>query len=297
MTHTSVLLHECIESLSLKEGMTVVDGTFGAGGHSRRIAEVIGSKGQLVAFDADKSVFSDEKQNMLLSLTRFISVAENFRNIDEVLTRFNILTIDAALFDLGLSSTQLEVSGRGFSFQRDEPLTMTFVEKPEQGQTTAEEIVNHWSEESIATILKGFGEERFAGRIARGIVETRMKSPITRTSELVEIIRLYIPARFRNGKTHFATQTFQALRMAVNDELGVITAGVEGALKHITTGGRIAVISFHSVEDRVVKQLFRRLADEGTVLPITKKPIVPSESEIKANPRSRSAKLRVIQKI
>jgi 16S rRNA (cytosine1402-N4)-methyltransferase len=297
MTHTSVLLHECIESLALKEGMTVVDGTFGAGGHSRRIAEVIGKKGQLIAFDADKSVFSEAKQNALLTLTRFVPVAENFRNIDEVLGRLSISGIDAALFDLGLSSTQLEVSGRGFSFQRNEPLTMTFVEKPKEGETTAGEIVNHWSEESIATILKGFGEERFAGRIARGIVETRKKSPITSTSELVEIIRSYIPARFQKGKTHFATQTFQALRMAVNDELGVITAGIEGALTHMTTGGRIAVISFHSVEDRVVKQLFRRLADEGTVLAITKKPIVPTESEIKANPRSRSAKLRVVQKI
>lgn len=297
MTHTSVLLQESIESLSLKEGMTVVDGTFGAGGHSRRIAERIGKKGQLIAFDADKGVFSEEKRKALESLTRFTPVAENFRTINEALPRLGISTIDAALFDLGLSSTQLEVSGRGFSFQRDEPLLMTFVEKPKEGETTAAEIVNHWSEESIATILKGFGEERFAGRIARGIVETRKKSPIMSTFDLVEIIRSYTPVRFQKGKTHFATQTFQALRMAVNDELGVIRAGIEGALAHMTTGGRIAVISFHSVEDRTVKQLFRRLADEGTVLLVTKKPVAPTESEIKANPRSRSAKLRVIEKI
>jgi len=277
--------------------MTVVDATFGAGGHSRLIAETIGKKGQLIAFDADQSVFSPEKQNALLALTRFIPVAENFRTIDEALERLSIPGIDAALFDLGLSSTQLEVSGRGFSFLRDEPLLMTFVEKPGEEETTAAEIVNHWSEESIATILRGFGEERFAGRIARGIVETRKKSPITSTTELVETIRAYIPARFQKGKTHFATQTFQALRMAVNDELGVIKAGIEGAYKHLTTGGRIAVISFHSVEDRMVKQLFRKMIDEGAAIAVTKKPLVPNASEIKANPRSRSAKLRVIQKI
>lgn len=297
MAHVSVLLNECIESLTLKEGMTVIDATFGAGGHSRRIADRIGISGHLIAFDADKKVFSEEKVAELSKITQFTPVVKNFRNIDATIKRFKIHEVDAALFDLGLSSTQLESSGRGFSFLRDEPLLMTFIEKPTREDTTAEEIVNHWSEESIATILKGFGEERFAGRIARGIVETRKKSPITRTTELVEIIRSYIPARFQKGKTHFATQTFQALRMATNDELGVITAGIEGVLAHMAVGGRIAVISFHSVEDRAVKQLFRRLADEGVVMQITKKPIVPTAAEIKENPRSRSAKLRVVQKI
>ena len=297
MAHTSVLLNECIGSLSLREGMTIVDGTFGAGGHSRRIAEEIGLRGRLVSFDADLSVFTEEKLEDLARLTHFTPIVENFRNVAEALTKREVSSIDGALFDLGLSSTQLEESGRGFSFQRNEPLAMTFTHEPKEGDTTAAEIVMHWSEETLVTIFKGFGEERFARSIAKGIVAARKTAPITTTGELVEIIRISTPGWYHRGRTHFATQTFQALRMAVNDELGAIEAGIRGALGHMAPGGRIAVISFHSIEDRAVKQLFRVLKEEGSVAFITKKPIIPSAAELKANPRARSAKLRVVEKI
>lgn len=297
MAHKSVLLNECIESLLLHEGMTVLDATFGAGGHSRRIAEEIGAKGHLIAFDADASVFSEEKLQELGRLTQMTHVTENFRNIGETLKRLDISRVDAALFDLGLSSTQLEESGRGFSFQRSEPLEMTFKHKPEVGDTTAAEIVTHWSQETIATILKGFGEERFARSIAKGIVEARKVHTITTTGELVEVIRTSTPGWYHRGRTHFATQTFQALRMAVNDELSVIELGIRGVFEHMTSGGRIAVISFHSIEDRVVKQLFRSMKEEGVANFITKKPIISNEIELKVNPRARSAKLRVVEKI
>jgi 16S rRNA (cytosine1402-N4)-methyltransferase len=297
MAHKSVLLNECIESLLLHEGMTVLDATFGAGGHSRRIAEGIGSNGHLIALDADASVFSEAKLQELGRLTRMTHVAENFRNIGETLKRLDISSVDAALFDLGLSSTQLEESGRGFSFQRMEPLEMTFKHKPEEGDTTAAEIVTHWSQETIATILKGFGEERFARSIAKGIVAQRKVHPITTTGELVEVIRVSTPGWYHRGRTHFATQTFQALRMAVNDELGAIESGIRGVFEHMAEGGRIAVISFHSIEDRAVKQLFRSMKEEGVVNFVTKKPIIPNAAELKENPRARSAKLRVVEKI
>lgn len=295
--HKSVLLNECIESLSLHEDMTVLDATFGAGGHSRRIAEVIGTLGHLIAFDADASVFSEDKLQELGHLTKITNIAENFRTISETLKRLDITSIDAALFDLGLSSTQLEESGRGFSFQKSEPLEMTFKHKPEEGDTTAAEIVTHWSQETIATILKGFGEERFARSIAKGIVEQRKVQPITTTGELVEVIRISTPGWYHHGRTHFATQTFQALRMAVNDELGAIESGIRGALEHMSPDGRIAVISFHSIEDRAVKQLFRSMKEDNLVRFVTKKPITPSAAELKVNPRARSAKLRVVEKI
>lgn len=297
MAHTSVLLHEAIESLALREGVTVVDATFGAGGHSARIAEVIGKKGHLIAFDADASVFHEAKRKELERLTTFTPVVSNFRHASDMLKQLNVASIDAALFDLGLSSTQLEESGRGFSFQRDEPLAMTFKEKPEEGDTTAAQIVNHWSELSIATILKGFGEERFARSIAKGIVNARKIADFQTTKELLDVIRSNTPVWYHHGRTHFATRTFQALRMAANDELGAIESGIRGGVEHLTSGGRIAAISFHSIEDRAVKQLFRALKEEGVVKFVTKKPILPSEGELETNPRARSAKLRVVEKV
>lgn len=293
--HKSVLLQESITSLNLHDGSIVVDGTFGAGGHSTAIARIIGKTGTLISFDADKSVFSEEKVQELERLTTFISVVDNFRNVDEALKH---LEIDGALFDLGLSSTQLEVSGRGFSFQRDEPLQMTFKNDPDEseGDVTASVILNNWSEDSIATILKGFGEERFARSIAQGIVLQRAESLIESTKELVEIIEASTPKWYQRGRTHVATRTFQALRMAVNDELGAVAQGLTSAFAHIKSGGRLSVISFHSLEDRVVKHLFRNLIEKGEAIRVTKKPTIPSDEELKENPRARSAKLRVIEK-
>lgn len=297
MTHKSVLLQEIIESLNLHKGGTYVDGTFGAGGHSRQIARIIGKEGHLISFDQDETVFNEDIVRAISKDTRFTPIVENFGNVKAALDARNIQRINGATFDLGLSSTQLEESGRGFSFQRDEPLWMTFKHAPKGEDVTALDIVNHWSEESIATIFKGFGEERFARSIARGIVEARSIGTINTTHELVEIIRTHTPGWYQHGRTHFATRTFQALRMAVNDELGVIERGIRGVFECLTPKGRIAVISFHSIEDRLVKQLFRDMKMQGLIEIITKKPIVPSEAELKENPRARSAKLRVIEKL
>lgn len=296
MTHTSVLLHEVIESLAPTAGGVFVDATFGGGGHSRHIASLIGHKGLLIAFDADEDVFSDVVVSELRMLSKFLPIPSNFRTMGAELAKHPGIVVDGAIFDLGLSSTQLEASGRGFSFQRDEPLQMTFRSAPGRIDVTAERVVNEWSEESIATILRGFGEERFARSIAKKIVAVRAVHPILSTTQLVEVIHQSTPAWYQRGRTHFATRTFQAIRMAVNDELGAITEGIEGILPFLRVGGRIAVISFHSIEDRLVKQCFRKLAADGVVSPVTKKPITPSSDELNKNPRARSAKLRVIEK-
>ena len=292
--HVSVLLQPSIEALNLKPGMTVLDGTFGAGGHSRAIAKVIGKKGTLVSLDVDKDVFSKEKVEELERLTTFTPIVVNFKNAEEALKH---LDFDAALFDLGLSSTQLEQSGRGFSFQKDEPLLMTFKSQPTEEDVTAFTIVNDWREDTLATIFKGFGEERFAKRIASSIAHERKLGPIARTSQLVDIILAATPAWYHRGRTHPATRIFQALRMAANDELGAIEKGLATTLERITVGGRLAVISFHSIEDRKVKQLFKAFVAEGRAKAITKKPIIGSDEELEVNPRARRAKLRIIERV
>ena len=297
MSHVSVLLQPSIDALNLAKGMTVVDGTYGGGGHSRAIAKVIGKSGRLIAFDADAAVFADEKTKEIEALTKFTRVTENFRTMKAVLTRLEVAEIDGALFDLGLSSTQLEASGRGFSFQKDEPLLMTFKKAPSEDDVTTKVIVNTWKPETIATVLQGFGDERYGWRIAEGIVAARKIGEITTTFQLVEIIKQSTPTGYHHGKTHFATRTFQALRMAVNDELGAIEKGIEGAFAKLKVGGRIAVISFHSIEDRLVKQLCKKHVEEGSAKAIFKKPLTPDDDELMVNPRARSAKLRVIEKI
>ena len=298
MPHVSVLSQEIIAALHPRKGGVFVDGTFGGGGHSRLLAKLIGKSGRLISFDADSTVFNPAIVKELNGYTTFTPVVSNFRNMGDELHSMGIEAIDGSVFDLGLSSTQLEESGRGFSFMRDEPLGMTFSVSPLEGETTAESIVNHWKEETIAVILKGFGEERFARAIAKGIVEGRKAGPITTTGALTEIIRKCTPSWYRNGKTHFATKTFQALRMATNDELGAIEAGITAVVPYLAPKGVIAVISFHSLEDRLVKTLFRRFEKEDKSLTIlTKKPLVPSEGEVRANPRSRSAKLRIAEKV
>src|SRR3989344_1986999 len=283
--HKSVLLHEVIESLAPQAGGIFVDATFGGGGHSRQLASIIGEKGLLIALDADEKVFSDARVDEIRALTSFIPIVSNFRNIGEVLKEHEGQKIDGVLFDLGLSSNQLEESGRGFSFQRDEPLTMTFAHDPKGDDVTAESVVNQWSEESLATIFRGFGEERFARSIAKHIVEARGVSPITTTKQLVEVIHQSTPSWYQRGRTHFATRVFQAIRMAVNDELGAIESGINGMLPYLRSGGRIAVISFHSIEDRLVKQMFRNLVLKGQVHAVTKKPIIPNAAELEMNPR------------
>ena len=280
MKHRPVLLNEVIEGLNLKEsgGQVVLDATFGGGGHSREILfRYPGTK--IIAIDEDEEVTAEKG----ISLHH-----ENFRNLDKVL---GDRKVDAILFDLGFSSDQLESSGRGFSFLKDEPLLMTMNEKAD---LTAEVIVNNWSEENLADIIYGYGEERYARRIARAITEQRAKQPIKTTGELVEVIQDAVP---RKGKIHPATRTFQALRIAVNDELGALKEGLEKGFQALAPGGRLAVIAFHSLEDRIVKKFCIKKREENKAILINKKPITASNEEIKNNIRSRSAKLRIIKKI
>lgn len=292
--HKSVLLNETIEGLNLEKGGNVLDATFGGGGHSLEILKRYKNV-KVVAMDQDKGVWEVAKDKFKDLNIKFYN--ENFRNLDKALKNEGIREVDAVLFDLGLSSDQLESSLRGFSFMKDEPLLMTMKEDPLKADLTAKDIVNSWSEENLEKIIRGYGEENFAGRIARGIVEARKIKEIESTLELVEIIRNVVPAFYRKGKTHFATKTFQAIRMAVNDELGALKEGLEKGVRVLKSGGRIGVISFHSGEDRVVKRFFIQKVKEGIIKLINKKPIIPSKSELKENKRARSAKLRIIEKI
>ncbi|PIZ85308.1 16S rRNA (cytosine(1402)-N(4))-methyltransferase [Candidatus Nomurabacteria bacterium CG_4_10_14_0_2_um_filter_33_9] len=220
-----------------------------------------------------------------------------------------MVRFDAIIFDLGLSSDQLENSGRGFSFMKDEPLLMTMKENPSLDDLTAIDIVNSWGEESLVDIIYGYGEERFSRRIAKGIIEARKKNNIKTTFDLVKIIGDSVPSAYKRQRIHFATRTFQALRIAVNDELGALKVGLEKGFEILKKparphdslgaggGGRMSVISFHSLEDRIVKRFFRDKKEKSEAILINKKPIIPKEEEIKNNGRSRSAKLRVLEKI
>ena len=209
--------------------------------------------------------------------------------------------VDGIIFDLGLSSDQLENSGRGFSFMKDEPLLMQMKnsgkENPSLEDTTAKEVVNTWEEKSLADIIYGYGEERYSRRIAKAIVEARKSGEIKTTFDLVKIIESAVPAVYKRGRLHYATRTFQALRIAVNDELGVLKEGLEKGFNALKKGGRMSVISFHSLEDRITKKFFKELEKEKKAKLINKKPILAGDEELKNNPRSRSAKLRILEKI
>ncbi len=296
--HTPVLLKEVIENLNLNQGDIVVDGTLGGGGYFREICKGVGKGGVVIGIDQDQKAI--DKVSGVLGNTIMDTeyphtylVSENFRNLDKVLDGLDIKKINALTLDIGLSSDQLEESGRGFSFQKDEPLLMNM------GNTelTAKEIVNNWDEENIADIIFGYGEERYARRIAKQIIEARREKPIQTTFDLVEIIREAVPFIYTKKKTHFATKTFQALRITVNDELGALREGLQKGFDALDTTGRMVIVSFHSLEDRIVKRFMRDKKDSGEGILITKKPIISSDEEVKNNPRARSAKLRVIERI
>jgi len=290
--HQSVLLNETIEGLNLQPKSLVMDCTFGGGGHSAEICKRYPGV-KIIALDQDKSAFG-KAENKFKDLNCDITfVNTNFKDLDKA----GVKEVDGIIFDLGLSSDQLENSGRGFSFMKDEPLQMTMKENPRAEDLTASDVVNGWSEKSLADIIYGYGEERFSRRIAKGIVDARQKGEIKTTFELVKIIGGSVPAAYRRGRLHFATRTFQALRIAVNDELGVLKIGLEKGFKLLKVGGRISVISFHSLEDRVTKRFFKEMEKEGIAKLVNKKPMTATAEEIKNNPRSRSAKLRVIEKI
>jgi len=293
--HIPVLLKESIDGLDFHPGERVFEGTVGLGGHSEEILKRIGEHGIYIGTDEDAHALTvAEKRLAPYSCTKVFHEG-NFRKLDEVLDAAGCSTVDKILFDIGLSNLQLEEKGRGFSFKKSEPLLMTFRPEPQGGDLTAREIVNEWAEESIADVVYGYGGERFARRIAHAIVTARAGKPIETTTELAEIVRGAYPGFARFGKIHPATKTFQALRIAVNDELGALREGLIKGFARLAPGGRMAIISFHSLEDRIVKAFFKARMAEGHTL-ITKKPIVPSPVEVTANPKSRSAKLRIIAK-
>jgi len=288
--HKSVLLKETIDGLNLVDGATVLDATFGGGGHSLEICKRYKNV-TIIALDQDAGALERAKEKFKDVDAKITFLNRNFRQIDD------LKTVDAIIFDLGLSSDQLEISGRGFSFTKDEPLLMTMKESPNDEDLTAKEIVNTWEERNLADIIYGYGEERFSRRIAKAIVEARKENEIKTTFELVKIIEGSVPGSYKRGKIHFATRTFQALRIAVNDELGALEEGLAGGLKILKNEGRMGVISFHSLEDRIVKRFFREMKDEGKIKIINKKPIIAGKEELILNKRSRSAKLRIIEKI
>jgi 16S rRNA (cytosine1402-N4)-methyltransferase len=289
--HRTVLLHEAIDSLSLQPDSVVVDATAGMGGHSAEIATRLSREGTLFAFDADPQAIEHTKHRIRGTEATTHLIVANFEKIPATLAKHRVTHVDAVLFDLGWGSHTLD-SGRGFSFKKDEPLIMTYGPHTHDYPFTAATIVNEWDEENIADILFGWGEERFARRIARAIVEHRKMNPITTTHELASLVEHAVPGWYRHKKTHPATKTFQALRIAVNDELGVLERTLKGLEPLIHPHGRIAVITFHSLEDRLVKRLFRSWREEGKGKELHKKAQNPSLQEIRENPRARSARLR-----
>ena len=291
--HKTVLLNEAIEGLNLNSKSIVVDETFGGGGHS---AEICGRyKGvKVIAIDQDQGAFEKAKGEFEGCNITFNNA--NFRDLGKVLADIGIKEVDGIILDLGLSSDQLENSGRGFSFIKDEPLYMTMKANPLPEDLIARDVVNSWSEENLASIIYGYGEERYSRRIAKAIVEARKKKEIATTRDLVGIIEGAVPGGYKRGKLHPATKTFQAIRIAVNDELGALEAGLTEGFDVLKSGGRMSVISFHSLEDRIVKKFYKEKERDGRGKPINKKIITASEEEITNNRRSRSAKLRILEK-
>ncbi len=294
--HIPVLLNEVIDGLNVQEKDIYLDCTLGNGGHARAICESAGSGVYVIGLDRDMDAIVRTEENFQTIPNKHSFICRPFSELADALLELGISSVDRVLFDLGISSPQLDISGRGFSFKKNEPLLMTMKANPNEQDITAYDVVNTWQEESLSDIIYGFGQEKYARRIAKGIVEARKIAPILNTFDLVHIIESSIPKRFYH-KVHPATKTFQAIRIAVNDELGNVTRGVNIAFQCLHTGGRLAVISFHSLEDRIVKNLMKDWISEGKGKTITKKPIVPSDKEIISNPRSRSAKLRIIEKI
>ncbi len=293
--HISVLLNESIQGLELKDGDIVFDGTFGGGGHTRAML-ASGKDIKIIATDLDLDAINKGQELVSEYEGRLILENDNFGNISKILASHKLAGVDKILLDLGWSSDQLEYGGRGLSFLKDEPLLMTLKKEAVESDVTAEDIVNHWAEDSIADILFGFGDEKHSRRISKAIIDARKVKPLKTTSELVEVISKAVPPSYRFGKIHPATRTFQALRIAVNRELETLEEVLEEGWKILNKEGRIAVISFHSLEDRIVKQFFRKLAEEEGAQILTKRPIIATKDEISMNPRSRSAKLRIIEK-
>ena len=308
-SHRPVMLEPCMEGLNIKADGIYIDGTAGGAGHSSAIASRLGEGGRLIALDQDETAVAVATERLSVFGERARVVRSNFCRLADVCESLGIEQIDGLLLDLGGSSYQLDTAERGFSYQADAPLDMRMdVRNP----LTARTVVNEYSEDAIRRILFEYGEERFSSRIASNIVREREKAPIETTGELVEIIKRSIPSSQRDGGHHPAKRSFQALRIEVNSELDVIAPAIKSAVRLLAPGGRIAIITFHSLEDRIVKQTFADLASGCTcpknfpicvcgnkpqVKVITRKPILPDAEELEINPRARSAKLRVAEKL
>lgn len=305
--HVSVLLEETLDGLNIKEDGIYVDCTLGGGGHSLEILKRLSQKGRLIGIDQDTCALKAAKQR-LKEFNNITYVHNNFYNIDEILKDLEIPKIDGIMMDLGVSSYQLDEAERGFSYMKDAPLDMRM---NRDDTISAYEVVNNYSEVELYRIIKEYGEDNFAKRIAKFIVQRREKESIKTTGELSEIIRAAIPARFQK-EGHPAKRTFQAIRIEVNRELQILNKAVEDSVNHLNKGGRIAIITFHSLEDRIIKNKFRNLQNPCTCPPdfpicacgknsyikiITRKPVEPSEEEMNENSRSKSAKLRVAERI
>ncbi len=297
MTHIPVLKDESIDGLNIQPGDIVVDGTLGGGGHTFEIIKQFGPKVKIIGLDFDKEAIS-RAETLIGDIphnTVFRTIG--FQDMDKVFEELKIDKVNRILLDLGLSSFQLETAQRGFSFQKDEPLLMTMKKNPGEEDLTAHQIVNNWEEESLESIISGFGEEKYSRKISKAIVEAREEKEIKTTFDLVKIIEDTVGKQYARMRIHPATRTFQALRIATNSELQNLEKVIEKGFNHLAPKGRMAIISFHSLEDRIVKHEFIRLKKEGYANVITKRLIVPNDSEIISNPRSRSAKLRIIEKI
>jgi 16S rRNA (cytosine1402-N4)-methyltransferase len=306
--HVSVLLNECIDALKIKANGIYVDGTLGGAGHSSHIVKHLSKDGMLIGIDQDKDALAAAKER-LKDYSNVKFVHDNFSNIDNILNELDLEGVDGILMDLGVSSYQLDEASRGFSYMQDAPLDMRM---NRDNDFSAYDIVNKYSEEELSKIIKDYGEERFAKRIANFIVNRRAEKPIETTLELVDIIKAAIPAKMRRDGPHPAKRTFQAIRIEVNSELKILNKTIEDGVNKLNKGGRMAIITFHSLEDRIVKLKFRELENPcncpkefpvcicgkvPTVKTISKKGIAPTDKEIEENPRSRSAKLRIIEKL
>lgn len=307
--HRPVMPREALELLGCKPDGTYIDGTLGGGGHALEILKASAPNGRLIGIDRDEDALKAAKALLESFGDRVIFVRENFSEVKRIINGLGIGPVDGMLLDLGVSSHQLETPERGFSFRFDSRLDMRMDNR--QG-LTAHELVNESEPDELARIFRDYGEEREARKIARAIEKARLKKPIETTGQLAAIIEAAVPRKYHPGAIHPATRAFQALRIAVNDELGSIGKGIEGGFDVLKKGGRMAAISFHSLEDRIVKTMFRDFAT-GCVCPprvpvcvcgkepvarlVTRKPLTPGEDEINENPRARSAKFRAIEKI
>lgn len=288
MIHTPVLLKEVLEILDLQSNEDVIDATINGGGHAEKILARISPRGKLLGIDRDPSIIKEAKQRLHSFGDRLVLACGNFRTIASIARKTNFVRPHGILFDLGFSSYHMSSAGRGFSFMKNEPLDMRY--NPEENSLTAEAIITRAPREELRRIFSEYGEERHARDIAEAIIKERAHRRIATTSDLASLCERVLP----RTKIHPATRIFQALRIAVNDELGSLREGLLGAYQILVPGGRMAVISFHSLEDRIVKNFFKEIINEGIV--ITKKPVIATRDEIKANPRARSAKLRAFQK-